>query len=78
VKRGDRVELTDATGYRDFRLSAGDLGQVEFTDSLGTIHIRWDNGHRVGILTQDAGMIRVAPEPHPEANGPAVRTGGSS
>jgi len=63
VYRGDRVELTDATGYSKFRLSAGDRGLVEFTDSLGTIHIRWDNGQRVGIITEDADRIRVAPDP---------------
>jgi len=78
VKRGDRVELTDATDYHDFHLSAGDRGQVEFTDSLGTIHIRWDNGRRIGILTQDAGLIRLAPDPRTQAGNPAVRTGGSS
>ena len=63
MKRGDRVELTDATGYDAFRLSAGDQGTVEFTDSLGTIHIQWDNGRRAGIITQDANLIRAISGP---------------
>ena len=46
---GDRVELTAATDdYRRFKLSAGDLGTVLFTDSLGTVHVMWDCGKRIG------------------------------
>jgi hypothetical protein len=57
---GDRVELTATTDdYRRFKLSAGDLGTVEFTDSLGTIHIWWDSASkRVGITSEDASLIR--------------------
>ena len=62
MNHGDRVELTDATDYKLFKLSAGDRGTVEFTDSLGTIHIRWDNGRRVGIVSEDAGLIRAIPD----------------
>jgi hypothetical protein len=55
VNRGVRVELTDATGYDAFKLSAGDRGTVEFTDSLRTIHIRWANGRRAGIINPGRG-----------------------
>jgi Domain of unknown function (DUF4314) len=62
VNRGDRVELIAASdGYETFRLATGDLGTVEFTDSLGTVHIRWDSGRRVGIISEDADLIRRAP-----------------
>ena len=63
MNRGDRVELTDATEYGTFRLSSGDRGTVEFTDSLGTIHIQWDNGKRIGIIIEDADLIRTTPGP---------------
>jgi Domain of unknown function (DUF4314) len=60
VNPGDRVELTGLTDeYRPFKLSAGDLGTVRFTDSLGTVHIMWDFGKRVGILAEDRELIRT-------------------
>ena len=44
-----------------FGLTADDLGTVEFTDSLGTIHIRWDKGKRIGITAAERDLIRAAP-----------------
>lgn len=62
VNRGDRVELADVTDdYVRFGLRAGDRGTVEFTDSLGTIHVRWDNGRRIGITVGDRDLIRSIP-----------------
>ena len=60
---GDRVELTHVTDdYLPFKLTPGQLGTVEFTDSLGTVHIWWDSaGKRVGIISEDAALIRRAP-----------------
>ncbi len=59
INRGDRVELVSLTeDYRRFGLSAGECGTVAFTDSLGTVHIRWDSGRRAGILTTDGDLIR--------------------
>ncbi len=56
---GDRVELSAVPdGYRRFTLNAGDLGTVELVDSLGTIHVRWDSGARIGIIAESAGLIR--------------------
>ena len=63
MKTGDRVELVDVTDdYRRFALSAGERGTVAYTDSLGTIHIRWDCGKRVGIIADDTDLIRAAPD----------------
>jgi hypothetical protein len=57
--RGDRVEAADVpANYRRFALAPGDRGTVEFTDSLGTIHVRWDGGQHCGIITEAAYMIR--------------------
>jgi len=56
---GDRVELTAVSDdYARLALTAGDAGTVEFTDSLGTVHIRWDSGARIGITAESAGLIR--------------------
>lgn len=56
---GDRVELTAVSDdYAKFALTAGDTGTVEFTDSLGTVHIRWDSGARIGIIAKSAALIR--------------------
>jgi hypothetical protein len=62
---GDRVELTELTDdYLPFGLTAGDLGTVAFTDSLCTIHIRWDRtSKRVGITREDTALLRAAPGP---------------
>jgi hypothetical protein len=44
--------------YQRFALTPGDTGTVDFTDSLGTGHIRWDSGARIGITAESAGLIR--------------------
>jgi hypothetical protein len=66
---GDRVELTAVTDdYIPFALAPGDLGSVEFTDSLGTIHIWCENaGKRVGITVEDTALIRRTPGPRHRA-----------
>jgi hypothetical protein len=62
VNRGDRVELVGVS-HDDVRfgLRTGDRGTVEFTDSLGTIHVQWDNGKRIGIIASECDLIRSAP-----------------
>jgi hypothetical protein len=61
LNRGDRVELVEVTDdYRRFGLAAGNRGTVQFTDSLGTVHIKWDSGRRVGVVADELGLIRVA------------------
>ena len=62
MTRGDRVELVAASADdARFGLTAGDCGTVEFTDSLGTVHVRWDGGQRVGITAAERGLIRCIP-----------------
>jgi hypothetical protein len=46
--RGDRVEL-DRCEDPDTLLKPGDQGTVGFIDDLGTAHIKWDNGSRLGL-----------------------------
>ncbi len=58
---GDRVELTaEPPDYGRYALAAGDRGVVEFTDSLGTIHVHWKTGVHVGIIAELAGLLRRA------------------
>jgi hypothetical protein len=56
---GDRVELTAVSDdYARLALTAGEAGTVEVTDSLGTVHIRWDSGARIGIIVESADCLR--------------------
>jgi len=56
---GDRVELTgEPPDYAHYALTAGDRGTVEFTDSLSTVHIRWDRGCQAGIIAELTGLLR--------------------
>lgn len=55
---GQRVQLVDAEpGYVGFGLAAGASGVVQFTDGLGTVHIRWDGGQRIGIIESDTWLL---------------------
>jgi hypothetical protein len=61
VNPGDRIELIAVSdNYLGFALTVGERGIVEFTDSLATVHVRWDSGARAGILVEAAGLIRRA------------------
>jgi hypothetical protein len=33
------------------QLSAGDVGHVTFVDATGTVHVHWENGSTIGMLT---------------------------
>jgi hypothetical protein len=32
------------------QLKPGDKGTVQFTDDLGTLHVRWDSGSSLGLV----------------------------
>jgi len=55
---GDRTTLA----VLDFggRLTPGATGTVAHVDDLGTIHVRWDDGHSLGIVP--AAGDRIDPE----------------
>lgn len=60
VHRGDKVRLTEVPGnsaYDRYNLCAGDLGTVDCVDSLGTVHIKWTKGQRVGIIAEHRGLL---------------------
>lgn len=50
--KGTRVELI----YMDdpyTKLTTGDCGTVNHVDDLGTIHVNWDCGSRLGLVYPD-------------------------
>lgn len=51
-KRGDRVELVH-TSDPQTRVKPGDRGTVRAVDGFGTVHVRWDNGSRLGLVPGD-------------------------
>lgn len=54
--RGDRVQLV-STSDPVTQLKPGDQGTVGFTDSMGTIHVKWDSGSSLGIIPEDGDVI---------------------
>jgi hypothetical protein len=47
--KGRRVELVH-TSDPYTQLKPGDKGTVQFTDDLGTLHVRWDSGSSLGLV----------------------------
>ena len=47
--KGKRVELLSTTDPYT-TLKPGDKGTIEFVDDLGTVHISWDNGSKLGLV----------------------------
>jgi hypothetical protein len=47
--KGQRVRLL-RTSDEYTNLRPGDQGTVSFVDSLGTVHVNWDNGSNLGLV----------------------------
>lgn len=43
------------------RLEPGALGTVGFVDDMGTLHVRWDDGHYLGLVAGIDAWEPVAP-----------------
>ena len=51
VKRGDRIQLVRTEDpYTNLR--PGDEGTVSLIDSMGTVHVNWDNGSKLGLISE--------------------------
>ena len=50
--KGKRVELL-STNDPYTTLKPGDRGTIEFVDDLGTVHISWDNGSKLGLVPRE-------------------------
>lgn len=51
ARKGDRVRLISTTDEWT-RIKPGAEGKVVFVDSLGTVHVRWDDGHNLGLVAE--------------------------
>lgn len=49
ISSGTRIRFVSSSDPYT-ALSHGDEGTVEDVDSLGTIHVRWDNGSTLGMI----------------------------
>lgn len=50
-KVGMRVELVNM--FDEYtKLEAGAQGTISFIDSLGTLHVKWDDGHTIGLIPE--------------------------
>jgi hypothetical protein len=58
---GDRVELLHCSDEYT-KLAPGSLGTVSFIDSLGTVHVKWDSGLKLGLVP---GVDRWCPASQP-------------
>jgi hypothetical protein len=57
-KAGDRVQLIHCTDLHT-ALSPGALGTVTLVDSLGTIHVQWDNGIKLGLVPGEDSFVII-------------------
>jgi hypothetical protein len=60
-KSGDRVELI-STDDPYTRLRPGARGTVGHVDDLGTVHVNWDDGSRLGLVEERGDRWRVVEE----------------
>ena len=49
INKGDRVRLI-STSDRYTKLLHGDRGTVRLIDSMGTVHVDWDSGSKLGLV----------------------------
>jgi hypothetical protein len=43
------------------KLEAGALGTVSLVDSVGTVHVDWDNGSKLGLCWTDGDRWMIVP-----------------
>lgn len=58
LRPGERVELV-ATTDPHTRLRPGARGTVTTVDDLGTVHVAWDDGSRLGLVPGEDRWTRV-------------------
>lgn len=58
ISSGSRIRFISSTDPYT-TLSEGDEGTVEFVDSLGTVHVQWDNGSTLGMIPGEDRFARI-------------------
>lgn len=61
---GKRVKLISCDDPHT-KLVRGDEGVVTSVDSFGTVHVKWDNGSRLGLVYRVDNFSLVEPLPPP-------------
>jgi hypothetical protein len=61
AKPGDRVRLI-STSDPHVELEEGTEGTVEFVDSMGTVHVRFEDGTTLGLVADEDAFELVSPE----------------
>jgi hypothetical protein len=51
TQRGDRVKLMHMNDPYT-KIAPGTLGTVTSVDSMGTVHVNWDDGSRLGLVRE--------------------------
>lgn len=41
------------------KLQYGDEGEVTTVDGLGTVHIKWDSGSTLGMITEEGDLFQI-------------------
>ncbi len=49
ISSGTRIRFVSSSDEMT-RLREGDEGTVDHTDSIGTVHVGWDNGSILGLI----------------------------
>lgn len=57
-ERGDRIKLIHVNDPHT-KIAPGTLGTVTGVDSLGTVHVAWDDGSRLGLVETAGDAYRV-------------------
>lgn len=60
VSKGDRVRCLYSNDQYD-PLPSGAEGTVSIVDSAGTVHVRWDNGRRLGLVPDEDRWEKIPP-----------------
>lgn len=68
VSKGDRVRCLYSNDQYD-PLPSGAEGTVSIVDSVGTVHVRWDNGRRLGLVPDEDRWEKILPDPDEIAQG---------
>lgn len=55
--KGVRVKLLRMND--SYYVEEGTLGTVQMVDNAGTIHVKWDNGRRLGVVLEAGDMVEV-------------------
>jgi hypothetical protein len=56
--QGKRVRLLACTDPHT-SLRRGDEGTVQFTDDMGTLHVKWDTGSSLGLIRSEGDRWEV-------------------